>query len=420
MNTQAVMSASTVRAPPIFMLGMLSALGLFATNIYLPSLPAIADALHTTTSGAQTTVTVFMLTFAVAQLLFGPITDRYGRRRVLVAGLFIYSAASIAGMLATDIQSLIVARCVQAVGACSAAVIARAIVRDVFDGLAIFRAMAVVSAFMAIAPGLMPAIGGLLQDTFGWRANFAFVSMLGVILIVWAIVSLRETTRETTASLSLRSAMQSYFELIGSWRFFAPALLGGLPFGGVVAYFAGGPIVFIEHLGLAPWQYGLVPAFGATGVALGSITVNRMTGRASTQSMFAIGATFLFSGALAMLLLALSGYFTVITIVVAATVYLYGMGILIPAGTSEAMRHVAPVMAGRASAMTGFLQMLMGALGAFVVSVLPHLPLLGFPLVMMGMGATAVVVLFAYRPRQQQVVRIDARDRLTFDIPPRL
>ncbi len=77
-------------------------------------------------------------------------------------------------------------------------------------------------------------------------------------------------------------------------------------------------------------------------------------------------------------------------------------------------------MAGRASAMTGFLQMLMGALGAFVVSVLPHLPLLGFPLVMMGMGVTAVVVLFAYRPRQQQVVRIDARDRLTFDIPPRL
>ena len=398
MNSESVMSRSAVKAPAIFMLAVLAALGIVATNVYLPSLPAIAEGLGTTASGAQTTISVFLFTFAFAQLLFGPITDRYGRRPVLVIGLVIFTLASFAGALATDVESLIVARLFQAIGACSAAVISRAIVRDIFEGLGIFRALAAISAFMAIAPGLMPAIGGILQHTLGWRASFAVVSLIGAATLVWAIGWLQETARETTTSLSLGAAARGYLELIGSWRFIAPAILGGVPFGGAVAYFAGGPIVFIDHLGLAPWQYGIIPAFGAAAVAIGSMTVNRLTGRASTRALLILGTASLFAGGSAMLAFALSGYFTVITIVVAVVIYLYGMGVLIPAGASEAIRQAPAVHAGSAAALTGFLQMLMGANGAFVVSLLPHLPLLGFPLVMMAMGAASVTILLAYRP----------------------
>jgi DHA1 family bicyclomycin/chloramphenicol resistance-like MFS transporter len=392
--------------PPTLILALLAALGFVANNIYLPSIPAMADSLATTAAGIQTTLTVYLVTFSFAQLILGPVSDYYGRRPVLTAGLALYTVASVACVISGSVEQLIFARVFQALGACGAAVVGRALVRDVFSGLEMFRVMALISFFVSFVPGAMPALGGVMQDHLGWRWVFAFVVLVGASLWLWATLRFRETLRERSQSLSLSRAIGAYRVLTARREYLWPAVLAGLPSTGLFAYFAGGPIVFINTLGLTPSQFGLLAVVAVIGVMAGALTARYLPGKISPVALLAVGVLFLLLGGFGMLMLSLAGAMTVISITAALMLYLFGMGVLLPTGSSMSLQYVEASEAGSASALTAFIQMLGASAGTLFVSLLGPWPALGFPVVMASVGAvTTVVWIAARRAVRHAVVR---------------
>ena len=164
----------------IILLTLLVAMGAISTDIYLPSLPSIAAEFSTDTASVQLTLSIFMIAFAVSQLVYGPLSDQFGRRPVLLGGMSLYLVASTGCAMADSIETLILARFLQALGACSGPVVARAIVRDVFGRERSAKVMAYMGTAMALAPVLGPIAGGFLQVWFGWQANFAVMAALGM------------------------------------------------------------------------------------------------------------------------------------------------------------------------------------------------------------------------------------------------
>jgi DHA1 family bicyclomycin/chloramphenicol resistance-like MFS transporter len=177
-----------------------TAAGIFATNMYVPSLPAIARDLNTTEQLAQFTITVFLVVFAVFQLVYGPLADRYGRKRVMLAGLAIFMVANIVTSTAQSIEWLLVARVLQAIGACAGMVITRAMVRDAYDRGESARIMAILGMGSGISSSVAPLLGGALQGWTGdWRTSFVFMTLFTLIPMVVLAVSVRETLRKSEA-----------------------------------------------------------------------------------------------------------------------------------------------------------------------------------------------------------------------------
>src|SRR6202000_2561011 len=168
------------------LLSMLTGLGPLSVDMYLASLPSIGHLLQAPISQVQLTISAYLIGFACAQILYGPLSDRHGRRPVLLAALGIYLVATLACGMAFSIETLIAARCVQAVGGSGASVLARAIVRDMYEGARIGRELARMASIMALAPLVAPLIGGVLQTAFGWRSNF--IALLGYGVASWAMV----------------------------------------------------------------------------------------------------------------------------------------------------------------------------------------------------------------------------------------
>src|ERR1700759_726217 len=197
------------------LLSMLTGLGPLSVDMYLASLPSIGQLLNAPTSQVQLTISAYLIGFAVAQVFHGPLSDRHGRRPVLLAALGIYLAATLACMLSNSIEMLVAARFVQAVGGSGASVLGRAVVRDMYEGTRVGRELARMAAIMALAPLVAPLIGGVLQTTFGWRSNFAALLCFGATtwIMIWYL--LPETLRKRAPeAVSLGSITTSYRSFI--------------------------------------------------------------------------------------------------------------------------------------------------------------------------------------------------------------
>src|SRR4051794_21451200 len=193
------------------LLSMLTGLGPLSVDMYLASLPSIGRLLDAPTSQVQLTISAYLVGFAIAQVFYGPLSDRHGRRPVLIVALGIYLLATLACALAFSIETLIAARLVQALGGSGASVLARAVVRDMYEGSRVGRELARMAAIMALAPLVAPLIGGVLQTAFGWRSNFValFCFDAAALAMVWLL--LPETVRQRTPeSVSVQSIVRSY------------------------------------------------------------------------------------------------------------------------------------------------------------------------------------------------------------------
>jgi DHA1 family bicyclomycin/chloramphenicol resistance-like MFS transporter len=220
------------------------------------------------------------------------------------------------------------------------------------------------------------------------------------------MIRFRETLRERSESLSLSRAIHAYRVLTARREYLWPAVLAGLPSTGLFAYFAGGPVVFIDRLGLTPSQFGLLAIVAVIGVMAGALTARYLPGKISPIALLAVGVGFLLTGGFGMLVLSLTDAMTVISITGALMLYLFGMGVLLPTGSSMSLQYVEGSEAGSASALTAFIQMLGASAGTLCVSLLGRWPALGFPLVMAGVGLIAVVALLgARRAVRHAVVR---------------
>jgi DHA1 family bicyclomycin/chloramphenicol resistance-like MFS transporter len=352
------------------LLTALVALGQISTSIYIPSLPSLVHSMATDASKVNLTLSMFLFGFAFGQLVYGPLSDRFGRRPVLLVGITLYVAASFACVFATSIEGLIVGRLAQGLAASSGPVLGRAIVRDVYGPTRSAKAMAYIGVALAISPAVAPIIGGYLQVWFGWRAAFAFLVVVGVVILVGVWTLLEETSpRADAGSVNLRGLMRAYGVLLSSPAYYGYALAVAFVFAGLMAFAAGSPFVFIDLLGLSPAHYGMLAVFNVAGFLSGSLAAARLTHSYGLDRMMAVGVALSLAGGGGMAAVALAGVIGVAEIVVPMMVFTAGMGIVLADGFAGALIPF-PRIAGAASAGVGFLQMAIAgaaslAVGAF-------------------------------------------------------
>ncbi|MBL8833706.1 MAG: multidrug effflux MFS transporter [Rhodospirillales bacterium] len=345
----------------------LVAVGPLSTDLYLPSLPAIGRDLGADVAGTQLTLSMYMVAFALAQLVYGPLSDRFGRRPVVIGGIAIYVAATVACAFAATIDQLVAARALQAAGACAGVVLGRAIVRDVYgrDGAA--RMLALVGSVMAFAPAIGPVLGGIVEVHFGWRWNFALLLAFSAALLALLAWKLVETNRQRdAAALDPARMLRNYATLLRDRRYLGYALCVSFGYGGLFAFISGSSFVLIDDLGLAPDVYSWFFLMCVVGYFLGAQTAAHLTMRLGVDRMLMLGAAVNVAGGTGMLAAALSGIVTpdvagAAYLVFPMAVFVLGMGIGMPNGQGGALGPY-PHMAGSASALMGFIQMSCAAL----------------------------------------------------------
>jgi DHA1 family bicyclomycin/chloramphenicol resistance-like MFS transporter len=343
--------------PVVVLLTGLVAFAPMSTDFYLPSLPSIGRDLDASIATVQLTLSVFMVGFAVSQLVYGPLSDRFGRRPVILGGVALYTLASIACALAPTIEALIAARFVQAVGACAGPVLARAVVRDVFGREGAARVLAYMAMAMALAPAIGPIIGGYLTVWAGWRANFVVLTGFGALIVAGTALLLAETNahRDPAATRPGRLAA-NYATLLGHRAYLGFVLVAAFTYSGIFSFISGSSFLFIEVVGLAPNVYGLCFAAVVVGYMIGSFAAGRISTRLGVERMIRLGTGISAAGGLAMVGCAAAGWLGVVPVVGPFAVFMIGAGLTLPNAMAGAVGPF-PTMAGLASAFAGFVQM---------------------------------------------------------------
>ncbi len=342
------------------MLIAVSAVGPLALNIFMPSMPALPGVFDTDYGTVQLTLGLYLVGLATGQLAYGPLSDRFGRRPLLLGGLSLFLVGSLAACLATSIEMLIVARVVQAIGGCSGLVLGRAIVRDLFDRERSASVISYITAAMVMAPMAGPLIGGYLDDWIGWRSTFVFVGAFGLVVTVFAVLLLHESHHNRQPLPGLGGMAASYAILLRSPIFRGYAFLTTFASASFFAFLGGSPYVVIELMGRSPSEYGWYFALGAFGYMSGNLFSGRMSMRIGIDRMIGIGLALNLAGAVLMLLLWAADYFVPLALFAPMLLSAIGNGLNIPNGNAAAI-SVIPSRAGAASGLAGFIQMSIGA-----------------------------------------------------------
>ena len=352
------------------LLASLTAVGPLSTDMYLPSLPDIARDLGASTQQVQLTISSYLIGFACGQILYGPVSDRHGRKPVLLAAVALFCAATIVCMLATSVDMLIVARIAQALGGSGAVVVTRAIVRDLYSGARAGRELSVISSVMAVAPVLAPMAGGMLQAAFGWRSIFVLLVVAGVaaFAIVWAL--LPETLQRRDEAISASSMLRSYRIVISNGVFLAYLGLGCFSYAGLFAWISGASFVLQNLYGLTPLVFGFVFAIATFGYFSGTTIAARIVTRVGLDGMIGIGSVVCAVGGLLACASIALGLTSSLSLVIPVAVFLAGFGMVLPQSIAGAITPF-PERAGAASSLLGFVQQIGAALcGALVASLL--------------------------------------------------
>ena len=349
------------------LLSLLTALGPLTMDMYLPSLPAIGQALDASTAAVQLTISSYLLGFAVGQILYGPLSDRVGRRPVILAALVIYVAATVVCAVAQTIGILIAVRFVQALGGAGCIVLARAAVRDLYSGERAGRELSLMGSITAFAPIVAPAIGGLLQDAFGWRASFYLLVVFALVAGATAARFLPETLRQRASGPFSFGAMGALYRSVLVHRGFL-ANLGILvaAFVGLFAWISGAPFVMQGLYAMTPVAFGAAYAVGAAGYMVGAYVAARVVMRLGLDRTVGMGAVIMAAGGLAMAASVAHGLSSVAWLVGTMTIYLVGMGLVLPQTQAGALTPFAD-SAGTASSLLGFAQQSSAAIAAAAI-----------------------------------------------------
>ncbi|MCC6467747.1 MAG: multidrug effflux MFS transporter [Alphaproteobacteria bacterium] len=349
------------------------AFGPISTDLYLPSLPGIGRHFGTDAAAVQLTLSVFLLGFAGGQIIYGPLSDRFGRRPVLISGIVVYLAASMACVIAESIEALIGARFFQALGACSGVVLARAIVRDIYPPERAGSVLAYMGSAMAVAPMIGPVIGGQLEINFGWRANFMCLLAFAAAILLSVIGILDETNKRLDPSaLAPRRMLGNFREMLASSRYVGCLTAASFCYSGLFAFISASSFVLIDVVGLMPDAFGLCFSIMVAGYMLGAISAGRLIQRLGLDRTMLVGSCLTAFGGPLMAIMAIIGMEDVkaAAIVVPMMFYAAGVGLVMPATTAAAIGPY-PEKAGAASSLLGLIQMCIAAsVGATVAHIL--------------------------------------------------
>src|SRR6188768_3213467 len=286
------------------LLAMLTGIGPLSVDMYLASLPSIGRLLGAPTSQVQLTISAYLIGFAIAQVFYGPLSDRHGRRPVLLAALGIYLVATLACMMSISIETLIAARFVQAVGGSGASVLARAVVRDMYDGTRVGRELARMASIMALAPLVAPLIGGVLETAFGWRSNF--VALFGFGAVAWVMVwfLLPETLRQRAPEpVSIGSTMRSYRRFLADRGFVVHLGIAACCLCVLFAWISTAAFILQDIYGLSAMVFGMSFAVGSSGYLVGTSIAARFVMRWGSRKTMGLGAAAMALSGLTMTLL---------------------------------------------------------------------------------------------------------------------
>ena len=372
------------------LLGLITAVGPFAIDIYLPALPTLGASLHASPARVQMSLTVFFVIVGVCQLFYGPVSDVFGRKPPIYAGLVIFAVASVGCALAPTIETLIAFRALQAFGACAGMVIPRAIVRDLYTGHEAAKLMSLLMLVMSVSPILAPLAGSLVISLWSWREVFAVLAVLALACLVMTIVQLPEThPAERRVGKTLGSAFSSYGALLRDPVFIGLSVVCGFGLATFFVFIGSAPFVYIEHYGLTPTQFSLAFALNAASF----FAMSQLTARLSAR--FGLAPLILWSVAAVAAVMAVLAVTTLWVDSLALTMALlfigFGfLGLLLPAaGVLSLEDHGA--VAGSASALLGAIQMIIGALSMTLIGVFAdHTPA---PM-LIGIALCAIAAMF--------------------------
>src|SRR5207248_696555 len=375
-------------APSLALLSAVAALAFCALHMCVPALPVLVQVFGDSPAHVQLVLSLYLGGIAAGQLIYGPVSDRFGRRPVLIAGLGLFLAGTVLCASAWSLAALIVGRLLQALGACAGIVLSRAIIRDVYDREMAARGLALVMMAMTLAPAISPALGAYLAEWFDWRAIFVLLGALGAVVFAATVIRLAETNRHP-ASLDFAGMARSYALLLRSPGFGGFALCSACTSASWFTFIASAPYLVTEVLGEPPSTYGIMILFPMATYMLGNAAAARFALPVGSLRLLIAGRTAALAGAVAALLCYASGEFNIWALFLPIAFAEIGDGLSQPSVMAAAL-SIHPRIAGTASGLMGFLQMTMAAVGSFVVALLPHGTPLGMILVFSGFAAVAL------------------------------
>ena len=360
----------------------------------LPALPAIADAMRVPAHAAQLLISLSILSIALGNLMVAPLSDRYGRRRTVLFSLGLFVIGSAAGIVAPTLDLLVLSRVLQAFGGGAAMSVMRATILDHFGPARAAAALAATATAILVAPMLAPTLGGFVLELLDWRAVFALSGILGFVVFLFASRNLRDTRKaDPSAGPSLRY-WSSFRRLLSSREYLAFLVFGSCMVSMIYTFVTGAPYVAIDVLGVSPARFGLLLFFPALASFAGFMVAARVTGRMGGQRMMRMGAMIAFAGTLSMAALALAGVWHPLAIFIPGMVIGFANAIAAPSSTIGAISRE-PSIAGAASGLLGFLQLVTAAASTQLVAALTgHSPV---PLAVVLLGL-CLVALLALRP----------------------
>ena len=386
----------------ILTLGALTALGPFSIDMYLPGFSAIAADLDTDIAQVGFSLTSYFIGISAGQLVYGPLTDRYGRKKPLTIGLIIYTAASIGCIFSPTVSWLIGLRLLQALGGCVGIVAGRAVVRDLFEAGEIAKVFSTLILVMGVAPIVAPTLGGYVTATFGWRAIFVILTLMAITLILVVNRFLPESKEpDESVSLKPKKVLKDYLRVVKEPVFITYTIAGSISFAGLFTYISGSPFVFMEYFGLSETQYGWIFGLNAFGFILGSQLNRLWLKRAKpAQIAFSTGVLEFLSGLL-LLMGSLLGILDITGTLILLFSFMLWMGFLVPNATAVALEPFKRY-AGSASALLGSLQMIAGAIASGLVSYLHDGSALPMTALMASCSVVVLGALLIHRQKEKK------------------
>lgn len=377
----------------ILILGSLTALGPFSIDMYLPGFSGIAKDLNTTVAKVSMSLSSYFIGISAGQLLYGPLLDRFGRKKPLFIGLLVYILASLGCVYVADIDSFILLRFVQAIGSCAATVASVAMVRDLFPVKDIPKVFSLLMLVLGLSPMLAPTIGGYVTEDYGWHTVFFILMCMGIAILIAAQVGLPNSYKpDTSISLKPKPIISNFLKVLKEPQFFTYAFTGSISFSGLFTYVAASPIIFMDIYHVDAKTYGWIFAFMSVSF-IGSSQLNSVLLKKFSSQQMIFGALITQSViAIIFLLLAANNLLGLYETIAMLFLFLGCLGISNPNTAGLTMAPFAK-NAGSASALMGAIQLGLGALASFAVGVFVKDSVAPMVLIMTSTTIIAFIVL---------------------------
>ncbi|HYK77743.1 MAG TPA: multidrug effflux MFS transporter [Daejeonella sp.] len=377
----------------ILILGTLSAIGPFSIDMYLPGFPAMALDLKTTVSEVSLSLSSFFIGISVGQMLYGPLLDRYGRKKPLYFGLVLYILASVGCAFANSVNALIYLRFLQALGGCVGMVASRAMVRDLFPVKESARVFSLLMLVIGVSPMLAPTLGGYITDHLGWPYIFAILTVMAILILTGVHFILPESRQpDTSMSLKPRAILKNFHEVIIQNQFYTYTLTGSIAAAGLYAYISGSPYVFMEIFKVNAQQYGWIFASIAIGIIGASQLNSLLLHKMKSEKIIVMALACQSATGILLLLSTAFGFATLWSTIALIFLFLCCQGFTFPNTSALAMAPFSQ-KAGSASALMGAIQMGFGALTSMLVSVFSNHTAIPMAAAMAGCSVTSFCIL---------------------------